>query len=194
MSRRALRVLVLDDSAADAELVLLELERLGKVTAERVNTRERFEQALHDLAPQVVISDHSLAMFDTEEALRMVQAVRPSVPFIVVSGTIDVRSVVRSIRAGAEDIVLKNELSRLPTAIEAAFSARKNLSTLSPRQLEVLRMVAQGLTTPAIAERLHLSVKTVETHRGQVMKRLGIHDLARLVRYAVRVGLVPPQD
>lgn len=61
---------------------------------------------------------------------------------------------------------------------------------LTPRQCEILRLVANGLTTKEIAKSLFISVKTVETHRGQVMQRLNIHDLAGLIRYALRVGLI----
>lgn len=61
---------------------------------------------------------------------------------------------------------------------------------LTPRQLEVLRLIAESHTTKQIAHRLHLSTKTVETYRTQLMKRLGIHDVAGLVRYAIAVGLV----
>ncbi len=61
---------------------------------------------------------------------------------------------------------------------------------LTPRQREVLALVANGMTTKKIAETLFISVKTVETHRGQLMERLNIHDLAGLVRYAIRVGLI----
>ena len=57
----------------------------------------------------------------------------------------------------------------------------------------MLRLLAQGHSTREIAKRLKLSVKTIETHRADVMKRLGIHDVAGLVRYAVRVGLVSPE-
>ena len=60
--------------------------------------------------------------------------------------------------------------------------------------MEVLRLMAQGLTTPEIARRLNLSGKTIETHRGEIMKRIGIHDIVGLVRYAVRVGLVSPDS
>ena len=70
---------------------------------------------------------------------------------------------------------------------------RRPLDKLSPRQVEVLRLVAQGHPTREIARRLELSVKTIETHRAETMKRLGIHDVAGLVRYAVRVGLVSPE-
>lgn len=65
---------------------------------------------------------------------------------------------------------------------------------LTPRQCEILRLVANGLTTKEIAKSLFISVKTVETHRGQVMQRLNIHDLAGLIRYALRVGLISLED
>jgi DNA-binding NarL/FixJ family response regulator len=66
------------------------------------------------------------------------------------------------------------------------------LATLSPRQREVLRLIAEGLTTKQIAQVLEISVKTVETHRAQLMERLDIHDVAGLVRYAIIVGLIEP--
>jgi DNA-binding NarL/FixJ family response regulator len=99
--------------------------------------------------------------------------------------------VVALVRAGAEDIVLKRNLSRLGGAIEAALAVRRRLRKLTPRQLEVFRLVTAGNTTREIARRLRLSAKTVESHRGEVMKRLGMHDVVTLMRYAVRVGLVP---
>ena len=67
---------------------------------------------------------------------------------------------------------------------------RDLLATLSPRQREVLRLIAEGKTTKQIAQVLEISVKTVETHRAQLMERLGIHDVAGLVRYAIIVGLI----
>jgi DNA-binding NarL/FixJ family response regulator len=76
------------------------------------------------------------------------------------------------------------EYTRLAQA-EAAAS-----DPLTPRQREILRLIAEGLPTKAIARRLGISAKTVEAHRGQLMERLGIHDVAGLVRYAIRTGLV----
>ena len=61
---------------------------------------------------------------------------------------------------------------------------------LTPRQREVLQLIAEGYTTRAIADTLKISVKTVETHRAQLMDRLGIRDVAGLVRYAIQVGLL----
>ena len=95
-----------------------------------------------------------------------------------------------SLKAGAADFVRKNDLERLGPAIQAALEARTPLRKLSNRQLEVLQMLSSGRSTKNIAERLNLSVKTVETHRAQVMKRLGIRELAGLVRYSIYVGLV----
>jgi DNA-binding NarL/FixJ family response regulator len=67
---------------------------------------------------------------------------------------------------------------------------RDQLANLSPRQREVLRLIAEGRTTKQIAHTLEISVKTVETHRSQLMERLDIHDVAGLVRYAISVGLI----
>jgi DNA-binding NarL/FixJ family response regulator len=66
------------------------------------------------------------------------------------------------------------------------------LERLTPRQREILQLIAEGYTTKAIAQRLGLGIKTVETHRVQMMERLDIHDIAGLVRYAIRMGLVLP--
>jgi DNA-binding NarL/FixJ family response regulator len=98
---------------------------------------------------------------------------------------------VSCLRAGAEDIVVKKHLKRLPEAIAKAMEKRVALTKLTSRQIEVLRLVAEGHRTRQIAERLKLSVKTVESHRGEVMKRLEMHDVVSLVRYALRVGLIP---
>jgi DNA-binding NarL/FixJ family response regulator len=65
---------------------------------------------------------------------------------------------------------------------------------LTPRQREILQLIAEGATTKEIARKLGISVKTVEMHRAQLMERLGIHDVAGLVRYAIRIGLVTPDE
>jgi RNA polymerase sigma factor (sigma-70 family) len=64
------------------------------------------------------------------------------------------------------------------------------MEKLTPRQREILQLIAEGNTTKEIAKKLEISVKTVETHRTQLMERLDIHDIAGLVRYSIRVGLV----
>lgn len=191
---RTIRILHLEDRPADSQRVKNELERAGlKVVVARVESPDSFKAALTEFAPDVVLSDHQGLPFNARAALAVLQAVRPATPLILVSTSLDERVAVEYLRAGAEDIVLKRHLDRLGPAIEAALSVRRRLKKLTPRQLEVLRLVVMGHTTREIASRLELSAKTVETHRGEVMKRLGLHDVVRVVRYAARVGLVPPE-
>jgi DNA-binding NarL/FixJ family response regulator len=89
------------------------------------------------------------------------------------------------------DVYISPETSR-KTLLEygKGVSKRDQLATLSPRQREVLQLIAEGKTTKQIAQLLDISVKTVETHRAQLMERLNIHDVAGLVRYAIIVGLI----
>jgi DNA-binding NarL/FixJ family response regulator len=192
MAETKLRVLVLEDREADGELMIHALRDSNRlIEAQRVSTRDEFVQALRGFAPDVVLSDHSLSAYNAPAAMRDLRAMRPTTPLIVVSGSLDAPMAVSCIRAGAEDIVLKHDLHRLPGSVDAALAKRERLSTLSPRQLEVLRLVADGKTTREIARQLGISDKTVETHRGEIMKRTGIHDAVTLVRYAIRLGLVP---
>jgi DNA-binding NarL/FixJ family response regulator len=188
---RTLRALLVEDRPADAELLQLALQQLGReLVVERVDTREGFTRALQEFVPDVVLSDHGLPQFDATAALGLLRAARPTVPLIVVVGALDEQTFAACLRAGVEDFVLKENLSRLGPVIEAALAVREPLRRLTPRQLDVLQLVAQGHTTRDIAQRLGISVKTVETHRNKMMQRLGIHDIAGLVRYTVRVGLV----
>jgi DNA-binding NarL/FixJ family response regulator len=188
---RTLRILHLEDNPADVERVRVELARSGlKIVSEWVSSEDGFTTALREFQPDVVLCDQANAAFDALAALATLQTHRPAAPLILVSSSLDEQMAVTSVRAGAEDIVLKRNLGRLSSAIESALAVRRRLRRLTPRQLEVLRLVAAGHTTREIARRLRLSAKTVESHRGEVMKRLGIHDVVALVRYAVRVGLV----
>jgi DNA-binding NarL/FixJ family response regulator len=191
---KSLRILHLDESLDEVERVKAELIRAGlKIVTEPVTSVDDFTSALCEFKPEVVLCDQPPGSLDARMALLAVQAHRPSTPMILVTSAIDEQAAVTSVRAGVEDIVLKRNLSRLSSAIEAALAVRRRLRKLTPRQLEVLRLVAAGHTTREIARRLKLSAKTVESHRGELMKRLGIHDVVALVRYAVRVGLVAPE-
>ena len=190
-----LRILHLEDSGPDAELIERALLRAGiQFIMERVDTEPAFTSALRASAPDVILADHALAQFGGLAALALARAVRPTTPIIIVTGAADHATVVPLMKAGASDYVLKSDLAPLAAAVQAAVDARKPLRRLTPRQLEVLRLLAEGQPTRAIARRLKLSVKTVETHRAQLMKRLGIHSVAGLVRFALRVGVVRDSD
>lgn len=149
--------------------------------------------ALSSFRPEVVLADLDWESVSPDRALRVMRAAGYSTPLIVVADSFDEQNAVDCMRAGAEDLVVKSNLSRLRPAIDDALARREPLSRLSPRQREVMRLVALGHTMREIAERLGLSVKTVETHRSELVKRLGIRDVAGLVRYAVRVGLIPSE-
>ncbi|HUP53718.1 MAG TPA: response regulator transcription factor [Longimicrobiales bacterium] len=187
-----LRLLLLEDSPADAELTAAHLVRTGlDVIARRVDSEAAFRQALTDFVPHVVLSDRGVPDFTALDALRHLKQLHPAVPFIVLTGAPAIRSAGDLFKAGADELLVKDDLASLRAAIDRALALRSGLHRLSPRQLEVLRLAAQGLTTPEVAERLGVSVKTAETHRTAMMRRLDLHDVAGLVRYAVRVRLIP---
>jgi len=188
---KTLRVLLVEDSEADAALIRDELLRSEMHTViKRVDSEETFSAALSGFAPDVVLSDHHLPTFDSRSALTILRAERPTTPLIVVTESLNGAQTVACIRGGAEDVILKPHLGRLAESITGAVTVRRPLEKLTPRQIEVLRLVAEGQRTREIASSLGLSVKTVESHRGEVMKRLGIHDVVSLVRFAIRVGLI----
>jgi NarL family two-component system response regulator LiaR len=190
-----LRVLLLETSPETPTLIATELERTGlPVHCVRVDNEAAFIGLLRSLAPDLVLATPSLPGFDATAALRVVQALRPTAPVIVVAEELDHQTAVTCLRAGVEDVVLTSNLSRLGPVTRRALSVRQPLKRLTRRQLEVLRLVSEGQTTRQMAEGLRVSAKTVETHRGAMTKRLGIREVARQVRYAVRVGLVPAGD
>jgi DNA-binding NarL/FixJ family response regulator len=156
----------------------------------RVDSQETFSAALSAFGPDIVLADHSVPSFDSRAALSILRAERPTTPLIVVTESLNGPQTVACIRSGAEDIIIKPHLDRLAESIAGAVTVRQPLEKLTPRQIEVLRLVAEGQRTREIASHLGLSVKTVESHRGEVMKRLGIHDVVSLVRFAMRVGLI----
>ncbi len=188
---QTIRVLVLDQDQAAVRLTPV-LEQAGVPAAVRsVASESEFTRAMSEFLPDVVIANHSGEEFDAHAAARAVHDTRPGTPLIMLVDRVDEASAVRALRRGIEDIVTFERIERLPEAVGAALAVRRKLQLLSPRQLAVLQSVAQGHTTREIARRMKISIKTVETHRSALMKRLDMHEVATLVRYAVRVGLVP---
>ena len=191
-TKKPLRILLLEDNAADAALISHELQQSGmRILVTQVDSAESFTAALKSFAPDVVLSDHSLAEFDSRAALEVLRDVRPTVPFIIITGALVGGQAGAAIRAGAEDVILKTSTRGLEASISTAIAVRRLLHALTDRQIQVLKLVAEGHRTREVAKRLGLSIKTVESHRGEVMKRLRIHDVVSLVRYAIRVGLIP---
>jgi DNA-binding NarL/FixJ family response regulator len=200
MTVRPLRVLFLEGRPEDAALTTLELSRAGlQVITERVTSEDAFSRAVQEFCPDVILAEQVLPQVDPVVpqlnpvvALGVLRAMRSVAPVIVVTGALDTAGVVAAFKAGAEDVILKSDLSGLGAAVAAAVAVRQPLRGLSPRQREVLGLMADGRTTREIAQLLTISVKTVEAHRGELMRRLGIRHVAGLTRYAMRVGLVAP--
>ncbi len=114
-----IQALLVEDSAVDAELILIELKRSGfQVEAERVETRADMEEALARTSWDVIIADYSLPTFDGQAALELAKSQGTDIPFVVVSGTIGEDSAVAMMRAGAHDYLMKDRLERLGAAVE----------------------------------------------------------------------------
>lgn len=156
---------------------------------EEVAGEDAFGTALHEFKPDAVIARIGGAAFGACEALPLLREALPGTPLIALATELENQAAVACLRA-ADGVVPQGGMAALASVIEAAVTLRRPLRKLSPRQLEVLRLVADGRSTREIGELLGLSMKTVESHRGAVMKRLARHNAAGLVRYAVRTGVV----
>jgi len=166
--------------------------------------------------PDVAILDISMPGMNGLEAASRVGDEAPATKVVILTMHSNEEYVLRALRAGVAGFLLKDAgTAELEGAIRAVMRGETYLSpgvskkvvegylgrsggthpldSLTPRQREVLQLIAEGYSTKQIAGLLGVGVKTIETHRTQLMDRLGIHEIAGLVRYAVRVGLVSPE-
>ena len=167
--------------------------------------------------PDVVLMDIAMKGITGLEAAARMRERHPGVRVVILSMHSGEEYVLQALRAGAAGYLLKDAATgELELALRSVMRGESWLSpavsrqvvegyvqragaeappdVLTARQREVLRLVAGGKSTKEIAFFLNLSVKTVETHRAQIMERLGIRDVPGLVRYALRTGLVPPDS
>ena len=192
-----LRVVLIDESSTSGDVLVGGLRQSGReVLLERADREDTLVSLLRGFWPDVVLTTPQ-AQIGLPAVLAAVRTVRPTVPVIMLADSGDEHRMASWIRAGVEDVVRRDAAGQAADSVHRAIEVRQPLSRLSPRQIEVLRLITEGLTSREIASRLSLSEKTVETHRSAVAQRLGIRDVAGLVRYAARVGLVslaPPFD
>lgn len=189
-----LRILLLESDERDAALVSQALRSNGHgAEIQLVDNGSAFAEALESFQPDVVISGNAPDL-SAREALQLSREKHPEVPVVLMVPDAPDRSVVESLRAGAADFVSKQDLDRLYVSIDAALAQRAPLRKLSRRQREVFRLLAGGVTMRDIASKLGLSRKTVETHRAQVMARLGARHVPELVRMAIRLGIVSTDE
>ncbi len=209
------KVVIADDHQIMREglKTLLEKEPDLKVVAEAEDGRGAV-RLVRELQPQVVIIDVAMPDLNGIEAARQITTEYPGTKVIALSMYADKRFVVNMLKAGAAGYLLKDcAFEELIRALRAVLAGKTYLSAavtdivvkdymtgaspheasvfsvLSPREREVLQLMSEGKSTSKIADCLHVSVKTVETHRQQVMHKLNIHSVAELTKYAIREGL-----
>ena len=213
----ALRILLVDDHAlvrAGMRSLLQDLTDI-EVVAEASDGVEALTAAERE-RPDVVLMDIAMKGMNGLEAAARLRERLPAVKVIILSMHTSEEYVLLALRAGAAAYLIKDSAtSELELALKSVMRGETYLSPaisrqvvdgyvqrvgagggpdpLTSRQREVLKRIAEGRSTKEIAYELDLSVKTVETHRAQIMDRLGIRDVAGLVRYAMRAGLVPPE-
>jgi DNA-binding NarL/FixJ family response regulator len=208
-----MRVLLVDDHRIVREglRAILERDAWCTVVGEASSGREGVHLA-RTLQPDVVVMDVAMSDLNGIEATRQIRSGAPSVRVVALSSHSDRRYVKAILAAGASGYVLKaNAFDELRRAVEAAAQGRKYLCSditdqviegalgqacegsaferLGARELEVLQLLAEGLTSGQIAERLRVATTTVETHRRNLMRKLGLHSVAELTKYAVREGV-----
>jgi DNA-binding NarL/FixJ family response regulator len=212
------RVLIADDHTLVRAGIHALLEKLPEVqvVAEASDGRDAL-QLVQTHQPDVVLMDIAMPGLNGLEATRRMVKEFPRTNVLILSMHAGEEYVWQALRAGAAGYLLKGaKLAELALAIKAVTRGETYLSPpvskqvikdyvrrvgggetlferLTPRQREILQLIAEGYTTKDIGKALDISVKTVETHRAQLMERLDIYDVAGLVRYAIKIGLVQPQ-
>lgn len=216
---KTVRVLLADDHTLVRAGIRALLDKLPdvQVVAEATDGRDALS-LVKTHQPHVVLMDIAMPGLNGLEATRRMVKEFPRTNVLILSMHASEEYVWQALRGGAAGYLLKGaELAELALAIKAVTRGETYLSPpiskqvirdyvrrvggeetlferLTPRQREILQLIAEGATTKAIAKTLHVSVKTIETHRAQLMERLGIHDVAGLVRYALKIGLVQTNE
>jgi len=212
------KVLIVDDHQIVREglRAMLEQEPWIKVVGEAEEGRTTLRLA-RELAPDVIIMDVAMPDLNGIEATRQIVAEFPKVKVIALSMHNDRRFVLNMFKAGAKGYMIKdcafkdlshairmvagnqtymsNEIADIVLKgylASATFEQSSAFNLLSPREREVLQLLAEGKTSSQIAENLHVSVKTIETHRAQLMAKLEVKSVAELTKYAIREGLTTP--
>ena len=211
----SLAVLLADDHKIMREglRALLEKEPDIQVSGEAGNGRQAVELA-QEVSPDVVVMDVSMPDLNGIEATRRIVASQPQTRVVALSVHSDKRFVTQMFEAGASAYLLKEcAFEELVSAIKEVVAGRLYVSpgiggaivqdyvrqmalsetavhsALTPREREVVQLLAEGKATKEIAALLNVSVKTVDTHRQHVMEKLGVHSIAELTKLAVREGL-----
>lgn len=209
------RILLVDDHQLMRQGLrsILERDDAYRVVGEATGGREAIRLA-EKLRPDVVVMDVAMSDLNGIEATRQIKAILPEAAVVALSSHSDRRYVRAVLDAGASAYVLKaNAYDQLKRGVETARKGLKYLCAevtteiiesalqegstgsvfeiLGSREREVLQLLAEGLTSSQMAERLGVSTSTIETHRRNIMRKLDVHSVAELTKYAIREGLTP---
>jgi two-component system response regulator NreC len=214
---KKVKLLVADDHKIFRQGIkkLLEEEPDLQVVGEAADGREAVKRAT-ELKPDVILMDIAMANLNGLEATKQIKKVLPDVKVIMLTMHKNEEYVLHSFQVGASGFILKE--GAVEELVSAIRSIHQNKSFLSPsisktlieaylrkmetgktetpfdlltdREREVLQLIAEGYTNREVAKALFISVKTVEAHRAHIMNKLNIHEIAKLVKYAIQKGLV----
>ena len=147
------RILVLEDSSADADLAERELRKAGlDFTARRAVTRLEFERALREFHPEIIVSDHRLPQFSGVAALKLARELAPHAPFILLTGSLDEETAVEYMKAGAVDYILKGRLARLGPAVRGALEGERIKRQLREREEYFRSLIEQAMDIIAVLD------------------------------------------
>ncbi len=215
---KKLRILVADDHALvrRGARAVLHSRHGWRVVGEAANGREAVEKAI-ELKPDVAVVDIGMPELDGVEVTRQIREAVPNTKVLVLTMHESDHMVHRALDAGAHGYVLKSDLTdSLPKAVSAVADGKRFLTPKiseivlegflktkgrhlrgeragargTPREIEIIRLLAEGKSNKEIATSLGIAVRTVETHRARIMLKLGLHSLAELIHYAIRQGII----
>ena len=206
-----LRILICEDDERLAALVAETLEADGRfLVVARATDGDEAVRLTQAHAPDVVLMDIGMPDMNGVEATAQLVAKLPSVRIIVLSMHGDAEHVQRALKGGAAGYLLKESAAaEVVAAVRAVHLGREYFSPavvrharrraagtplerLSSRERQVLQLVAEGRTSAEIAALVHLSPKSIDTYRSRLMRKLGVEDIAALVKFAIRHGITPP--
>ena len=216
---RPLRILIADDHGlvrCGTRTLLQAHHRCWKIVGEAANGREAVEMAIN-LKPDVAIVDITMPDLDGVEVTRQIRELVPDVKVLVLTMHDSHQMVRRALDAGANGYLLKSDhTDYLPKAVQAIAENKRFLTPairqivldgfinarnktedekhaglrITSRELEIIRLLAEGKSNKEVSTQLGITVRTVETHRSKIMLKLGLHSLAELIHYAMRDGII----
>ncbi len=208
----SIRIVLADDHDVVRESLRALLEREGfEVVGEAADGAEAVALC-ERLRPDIAVLDRAMGVMNGDVAAQAIRKVSPKTQALLLTMYPDWAYVVQAMRAGIRGYVLKSRSAHelieairevhqghiylspcvSEAVVEALGPSAAEEDPLTAREREIVKLVAEGSTAREIAHRLNLSVKTVESHRARIAEKLGVHDTAAVVRYAIRKGLVQP--